>query len=107
MENKSKANTFKYFNELSEHTSKAIFAYHVESNEFSYLNSSFEQIWNKSLESAKSKPASLLETVHPEDKDFIINSYKQLLKGKKKEEVEFRILLNEEHIRWLCLKAHS
>lgn len=103
MHETSSSDTFKYFKELSEHTSKAIFAFQVESATFSYLNSSFEQIWGKPVESIQSRPASLLETVHPEDREYLISAYHQLLEGKKKDSIEFRILVEDDKTRWLYL----
>ena len=101
--NKNNSFIFKYFQELSEETPCIYFAYNVEANEFSYLNSAFEKVWNKTVDNAKSNPASLLKDIHPEDKGNLQNSYKQLLQGEKKKNVEFRLLVKDGEIRWLCL----
>ena len=103
MESKRNSFIFKYFQELSEETKDIFFAYNVESKEFSFLSPAFEKVWNKSIDSIKSNPASLLETIHPEDKGYLTNTYKQLLKGIKKKDVEFRIRGSNGQIRWLCL----
>jgi two-component system sensor histidine kinase VicK len=105
MPHNSSSNLFKYFKELSEHTDNIIFAYQVERTKFSFLNPAFEKVWNISIDKAISNPALLIEAVHPDDKGFIINSYKELLQGKKKEKIEFRLLLDNGNIRWLCLKT--
>lgn len=105
MPDNSSPNPFKYFQELSEQTSNIIFAYQVESNEFSYLNPAFEQVWKISRDKAKANPASLLEMVHPQDKDFVVNSYNDLLKGEKQEKIELRLLLGDENIRWLSINT--
>src|SRR5690606_40804101 len=100
MPHKSASSSFKYFQQLFDRNSKIFFAYHVESNQFSYINSAFEKVWDLPLEKALSNPVTLLEGLHPADKGFIIDSYKALLQGKEKEEVEFRLQLNDGTIRW-------
>lgn len=105
MEEKGNSKIFKYFQELSEETANIFFVYNVEANKFSFLSSTFEEILNMPIDSAKSNPASLLNAVHPEDKDFLIKSYKQLLKGVKKKNVEFRILVSDRQIKWLRLTS--
>ncbi|WP_017731348.1 PAS domain-containing sensor histidine kinase [Nafulsella turpanensis] len=103
MQKKDPSGAFHYFKELSENSSKIFFAYQITSNTFSFLNTRFEQLWKQSVDSIKDNPASLLETVHPEDREYVSRSYQQLLKGIKKEEIEFRILPEEENPRWVLV----
>lgn len=57
------------------------------------------------VDRVKSNPASLLNAVHPEDRDFLINSFKEFLKGNKKENIEFRIQLEDGKIKWVNLST--
>ncbi len=105
MEEKSSNDISKYFLEFSKGTRNVFFVYHAESKEFLYLNAAFEQIWNIPVNSAKSNPAALLDTIHPEDKDYMAANFRRLLKGEKRNDIEFRIKLNGGQIKWLCLNA--
>lgn len=103
MGNNNTPNTYNYFKEFSDHISQVIFAYHVEAKQLTYLSPSFEQVWEKSIETAKSDPSAILETIHPEDKDYLKRCYEQLVVGEKKTSIEFRIVTDAGDIRWLCL----
>lgn len=98
-----RANTFNYFRELSDSTPKIIFAYHVEEKRFTFLNRRFEEVWKQSFESVQANPSVLPESVHPEDREYLEKCYQQLLKGIKKEEIEFRIVPEEGEIRWISI----
>ena len=99
----SPLNNSDFFGELAERTSQVVFAYDMESRKFIYLNPSFEQVWNKTRESTYRDPASLLETVYPKDKEFVMEAYEKFLKKEEKKEIEFRILLPDARVRWLSL----
>jgi two-component system sensor histidine kinase VicK len=103
MDNKSTPNTYSYFKELSDNIPQVIFAYHVQASQLTYLSASFEQVWGKSIESAKVDPSALIATIHPEDRDYLKRCYEQLLEGEKKTSIEFRIITEAGDIRWLCL----
>ncbi len=105
MENNYIPNTFNYFNELAENIHQLIFAYLVEENELIYLSPAFEKIWNRSIERAKANPSSLIESIHPDDRKYLYRCYQQLLKGEKKETIEFRMIPEEGDIRWLCINS--
>ena len=103
MSQKDAPKTFEYLQELFQHSSRVVFAYHVESNSFSYLNPAIEKIWNLSADEASANPVSLLEAVHPEDKAFVRTCYGEILAGKEKEMIEFRLMLGKGNFKWLCL----
>ena len=92
-----------FLEEVAERTSQVVFAYDIDSHQFIYLNPSFELVWNRTRESTYSNPASLFETIHPEDKDYLIEMYQKLLKGTGKKSVEFRIKLDDKNVKSLSL----
>ena len=92
-----------FLEEVAERTSQVVFAYDIDSHQFIYLNPSFEFVWNRTRESTYSNPASLFETIHPEDKDYLIEMYQKLLKGTGKKSVEFRIKLDDKNVKILSL----
>ena len=92
-----------FLEEVAERTSQVVFAYDIDSHQFTYLNPSFELVWNRTRESAYSNPSALLETIHPEDKEYLIEMYQKLLKGTEKKSVEFRIKLDDNKVRNLFL----
>ena len=105
MQEQDQTGVFNYFRELSDSTSKIIFAYHVEGKRFIFLNRRFEQMWKRPIESIQANIPALLETVHPDDRDFLKNCYQQMLKGNGKDEFEFRVEPEEEEVRWICVSG--
>lgn len=94
--------TFGASQALIERTSQIVFSYNIPSGEFNYLNPAFEQVFQKTRESA-SDLSSLLAMVHPEDLHNLEEKYLQVLEGEILKNVEFRILLADHSERWLCL----
>lgn len=92
--------------ELAERTSRVVFAFDMDAHQFVYLNPSFEFVWNKTRESVYANPASLLDTVYPKDREYVLEAY-QNFSGRtsevEKKEIEFRIKLPNDSVRWVRL----
>jgi two-component system sensor histidine kinase VicK len=89
---------------LAKSTSQVVFAYQIADHQFSFLNPAFEKIWCRTRKSVMTKPASLLKSLHPEDKAHVLNHLNDLLEGALIPELEFRIQLRNGSERWLCVK---
>ncbi|PSR57057.1 PAS domain-containing sensor histidine kinase [Adhaeribacter arboris] len=94
-----------YLEVLVKSTNQIVFAYEIETNQFSFLNPAFEKIWNLPSESVKNNPGSLWEKIHPEDKEHVQRQYQDLKEGALIPDVETRIQLPKGAERWLCVKA--
>lgn len=77
--------------ELIEHTEQIVFVFDIGSNQFLYLNSSFELVWQVTREGAYSNAAGLLQSIHPDDMPYLTKAYTQLLADTDSTEVSFRI----------------
>ena len=65
-----------------------------------HLSASFKCVWGVSIASIRAKPLTIIDTIHPDDIEYVINSYQQVLKGEK-QEIEFRILFADQSIHWM------
>ncbi|AMM52481.1 phosphate regulon sensor protein PhoR [Rufibacter sp. DG15C] len=94
----SEHNQYHLLEQILEKTHKLVFSFDVDAGAFTYINSAFELVWNHTKEQLLANPGLLLDTIHPEDKDFLLNEIQDLLNGEPKEELEFRIMVsgNEE-----------
>ena len=97
----SLSNARPFFDEATKLTDKLFLAFDVDSNKFLYLNTAVEEVCGTSIEDLSNNPASLIDTVHSEDREFLIQTYKEIVKGKKKTEVEFRLIPSGENQRWI------
>ncbi len=89
-------------NALTENIDQVVFAYLVDSKEFSYLNPSFEEVFQLKRETVHA--TQLLQSVHEEDQEYVREVYEDLLKGEIKKRSEFRFLLADKTQRWLRVK---
>ena len=105
MQNQSPSGSFQSLEQFAELTSQVIFSYDVEANRFNYLNPAFEQVWKKTRKSAHDNPALLLEIVYSSDKEYIVKECKKIINGEITQNIEFRIILPDKSVRWLCLNA--
>ncbi|MBC5773113.1 PAS domain-containing protein [Pontibacter sp. KCTC 32443] len=97
------SSNFEVFKNLIRRSSKVLFSFDVESASITFLNNSFSQIWRRTRESVLAKPAILLDTVHPDDREYVEKTYSDLLEGILKPSVEFRIVLPDKSVSWLLV----
>jgi two-component system, OmpR family, sensor histidine kinase VicK len=86
-------------------THQVFFIYDREANYMIHVNKAFERVWDRSIESISQTPASLLSTVHPEDREYVQKQYQSLLSDRENKNIEFRITLPDQSIKWICVSA--
>ena len=101
MKDRDRQESLRFLKEIADRASQVVFACDVDSNCFIYLSPAFEQVWERPIESVTTNPVSLLETIHPEDRGYISEAYKDLVKEGVKKDVEFRIQPSDKNVRWL------
>lgn len=89
------------FEEFINNSSKVAFTFDVETKTIGYLSKGFEQLWTYPRERLLSNPASILNTIHAEDKEYLQKEYMETLAGKIREDVEFRMTLPDGGVKWL------
>lgn len=86
--------------ELSKH---AIFSFDIKLNEFIYVNPSFKEHVQLKDNSISNSDLNLL--IHPEDADYVKQSFKDLLQMESMQTVEFRLLLPDKTIKTVRIEA--
>lgn len=92
-----------FFEAAAKRTDKVYFAFDLDTKRFLYLSPAFEQLWQKSIEEVCKEPESLLDTVHKEDKEYLFQTFHEIIEGQEKKEVEFRVQLSDENYRWIMV----
>ena len=87
---------------LANHIKQATFIYEVAAKHFTFLNPAFRQAFNMTKGTAI-KAGSLLKMIHPQDRQYVLETYQKLLKGGNSLEIEFRIKLPGHEECWICL----
>ncbi|PSR53924.1 PAS domain-containing sensor histidine kinase [Adhaeribacter arboris] len=89
---------------LTESSHSVAFAFDIATNHFTYLNPAFETVWLKTRKSTQDNPASLLNTIHPDDRIHVFQAYEELLAGTLLLDMEFRIILRSHTQRWISVR---
>jgi len=92
-----------FFAALAERTHQVIFAYYPATRQLEYLNPAFEQIWPNPPADFRTNPAVLLEQVHPDDRAYLCDTFRQVLQDEPVKNIEFRVGLPDGADRWLCV----
>jgi two-component system, OmpR family, sensor histidine kinase VicK len=100
------SNNYEIFKNLIKRTNKILFAFDVNSASITFLNNAFSPIWRRTRESAIASPVVILDAIHPDDRPYLAQEYQELLSGILKENLEFRIRLPDQSIKWLLLNPH-
>ncbi|MBX0324431.1 PAS domain S-box protein [Halomicroarcula sp. F13] len=86
--------------QLAERTDDILFAFDGEWRELLFVNSAYEDIWDRSIARLKREPKSFLEFVHPEDRSKARASMERLSNGTA-DEVEYRVRTEDGEQRWV------
>jgi len=89
---------------FAEHDRRICFSIQLKDKQFLYLNPAFESFFKIKRENANLD--DLFGFVHPEDKDFLVKSYRELEPGEFKDGIELRFLLEGENEYHFSLSAY-
>ncbi|MCC9134889.1 ATP-binding protein [Pontibacter silvestris] len=94
-----------FIEQVTQRFGQIYFSYDITGSEFRYISPILEKFWGIKPESILSNPATFLTSVHDEDKEFLSHQYQKLLVSHEQTQAEFRIVLSNKEIRWVCLSA--
>jgi PAS domain S-box-containing protein len=89
--------------QLAERTEDILFMFDSEWSELLFINSAYEEVWNRSIDELEGDPRSFLQNVHPEDRNLVEQTLDRILEGKPTQ-VEHR-LKDEDGVRWIYSEA--
>lgn len=105
MQSESQPGNLRSLQKFAELSSQIIFSYDVAENRIVYLNQAFEQVWKKTRQSVQNNPGLLLDSIHTSDRDYLNKAFNSITAGDIKQDIEFRIMLPDDTVRWLRLNA--
>jgi PAS domain-containing protein len=88
--------------ELSKH---AIFSFDVEANQFIYTTPAFKNY--AILKKNSLTGTDIEELIHPQDSGFVKDAYEELLQEGLKQNVEFRLVLQDKTTRTIRVEAFN
>lgn len=94
-------NSEERFRQMAESIHEVFWLTDSRSLELLYLSPAYEQVWQRSCDSAYSRPATILrDWIHPEDGEKTARALEPLARGEPVSE-EFRILWPDGTVRWV------
>ncbi|MFD1642005.1 sensor histidine kinase [Halohasta litorea] len=82
--------TRQQLHELTENTNDVLFIFSADWDELEYINSRYEELFDRSVASLRENPTTFLEPVHPDDVDDLETAMGRAANGSS-QQVEYRI----------------
>jgi len=89
-----------WYHSMAEHIGEILYIADLDKPAIEYVNPQYEQLWGRCCQSLCDDPLSLLEGVHPEDRDRVRT---QLFTPSRDTEIEldYRVVRPDESLRWV------
>ncbi|MGD8500788.1 MAG: PAS domain S-box protein, partial [Phycisphaerales bacterium] len=88
------------FRELVENIREVFWMENADGTELLYVSPAYEQVWGRSCQSFYENPRDWIESIHPEDRQRVVDAFSQFRETEKYSE-EFRIVRPDGTIRWI------
>lgn len=92
------------FRELAENIDEVFYIKSADWSQMLYVSPAYEEIWGQSCDQAYQKSDAWDDSIHPDDRDFVIAAGNRLMEGEPLEE-EYRIIRADGDIRWISTRA--
>jgi two-component system sensor histidine kinase VicK len=87
------------FRQIGEQSKDIYFTYDVASHTLKYISPAFEIIFNYSSARIINTPAVFLESIHPEDREYVITHFDECLSKQVTGRFEFRVIVQKKVIK--------
>ena len=90
--------------ELAEQSNELLWVFSGDWTEIQFVNSAYETIYGRSVESLQANPAAFMTAIHPDDQDRVVQAMQRVTTGEPVE-LEFRITRPDDERRWVRAEA--
>lgn len=77
----------------------------TRSRQILYINPAYEELWGRSCQSLYDQPESFLDSVHPEDRDRVVEALQTQRQGEELFDQEYRIVRPDGEVRWVWART--
>jgi len=92
-----------FFHQLAENINEAWWITDTAKREVLYVSPAYESIWGRSSASLREQPDSLIEAIHPDDRQRVLGTLRSDLNVPY--ELEYRIVRPDSSVRWIRERA--
>ncbi|MDQ2071933.1 PAS domain S-box protein [Haloarcula sp. NS06] len=90
--------------ELAEQSNELLWVFSGDWTEIQFVNSAYETLYGRSVESLQTDPAGFMTAIHPTDQDRVVQSMQRVSAGESVD-LEFRITRPDGEQRWVRAEA--
>lgn len=90
--------------QLAESARSAVWLFSADWEEVIYVNSTYEDIWGRSIATLEEDPTDFLQGVHPDDREMVQRAMGTLSEGEPIE-LEYRVNPKEDYQRWVQVEG--
>jgi len=90
--------------ELADQSNELLWMFSGDWTEIQFVNSRYESLYRRSIESLQANPAEFMTAIHPDDQDRVIGAMQRVSAGESVT-LEFRITRPDDEQRWVRAEA--
>jgi len=94
----------RHLRELAENTEQVLFIFSHDRSELQFINSAYEDIWGRSVETLRDEPTDFLNGIHPDDRDRMRQAMERMSDGETVQ-LEYRVNQVEDYERWVAVRG--
>lgn len=98
------AETERRLQTLAEKTNDILWMFTADWSELLFINSTYEEVWGRSIDGLKERPQSFLEGIHPDDRPTVKEAMERL-SGGESVDLEFRVNADEDFKWWVWVEG--
>ena len=90
--------------ELAEQSNELLWVFSGDWTEIQFVNSAYETLYGRSVDSLKANPTEFMTAIHPTDRDRVVQAMQRVSAGESVD-LEFRITRPDDEQRWMRAEA--
>ncbi len=98
--------TNEYFHQIADNLQIVLALTNADFTKVLYVNRTFQDIWGRKVGSFYRDPASLLESIHPDDCELVEEGARCLLSGGPIDNLEFRVVRPDGSTSWVTCRGY-
>ncbi len=91
----------KRFQEVTENINEVFWLFDWKEQKVIYVSPAYEKIWRRSIESLYKRYDEWTESIHPDDLNYVLDSFGEIMKSGTGVSREYRIVQPDGTVRWI------
>lgn len=92
-------NSASLFHQIAEQSKDIYFVYDVATGTLRYMSRAFETVFNYSSDQIINTPTAFLESIHPEDREYVVTHFNECLHKQLTGRFEFRVVVEDKIVK--------